>query len=104
MFNLAIHAASAFTPNYSEFPNSWLWLQFALGINAFQVLVYGWHGDLEKVGDKYLGEPYCLILETALDARVAILGLIEDQLRRAGVVVMGFHRRSFVMRQVRKPR
>ena len=76
MFELAVHLSPAFGSNYSEFPNGCPRLQFSLGMDAFQVLVDGGHRDLKQLADKRLRQPDRFILEPALDARLAVLGLV----------------------------
>jgi hypothetical protein len=51
---------------------------FTLGEDAFQVLVHGRHGNPEQLGDQGLTQPDYVGLEAALDARAAVLGLVED--------------------------
>ena len=79
VLDFARNLAIAFTSNYSELPNSCLAAgQLTVREDPLEVLVHRRHRDLEQLGDQRLREPDGLILEAALDARAAVLGLIED--------------------------
>ena len=78
VLNFPGNLPAALQSNYSEFPNSCPSRQFALGVNAFQMLVHGRNRDLEQLRDERLCQPERLILKPALDARAAVLRLVED--------------------------
>ena len=80
VFDVAGDLSAAFSPNYSESPNSWPRGQFALVPDAPQVLVHGWHGHLEQFGDLGLREPDGFVLQPAPDARAPVLRLVEENL------------------------
>src|SRR5690606_19138066 len=64
--------------NYPEIPDSCRSLEFPLLIDVSEVFVDGAQVLLEQLGDLGLGEPKSLILEAALDARAAVLGLVQQ--------------------------
>ena len=78
VLNLPRDFTLALRSNYSEFPNSCPRRQFSLGVDAFQVLIYGWNRHLEQFGNERLRQPQRLVFETALDAGAAILRLVQD--------------------------
>jgi hypothetical protein len=46
VLDISHYLSGALRSNYSEFPNSWPGCQFALGVDAFQMLIRGGHSDL----------------------------------------------------------
>ena len=70
--------SALFILNYPEFPDSWLWAKLSLLVNIRQVLVDRPNILLVQFGNERLREPQRLILETALNARLAIPGLIQN--------------------------
>ena len=78
VLDLAGDLARALGSNYPEFPDSCLPAQFALLEDVHQVLVDRPHVLLEQLRHERLRQPDRLVLEPALDARPAVLGLVED--------------------------
>lgn len=70
---------ASFGSNYSEFPNSCRFGQFSLGIDALEMLIHHRHGHLKQHRHQRLGEPERLAFKTALNTRLPVLGLAEDE-------------------------
>jgi hypothetical protein len=70
--------ALAVSGSYPEFPDNCFLGQFSLGKHVLKVLVDGANVLLEQLCHELLGKPDGVVLEPALDARLPILGLIED--------------------------
>ena len=66
--------------NYPEFPDSCPRGEFTLLVDVLEVLVDGADVLLKQVGHELLREPDSLVLKPALDARLAVLGLVENDL------------------------
>jgi len=85
--------------NYPEFPDSCLPTQFAFVEDIHQVLVDRPYILLEKLPDERLRQPQRLILKPALNARAAILGLVENDFELGQrFVAHGFSLRSVSVR------
>ncbi len=76
--------------NYPEFPDSCRLIKFTLFVNVDQMLIRHFHRYLEQVGNHPLRQPDCLVRESYLDPRVAILGL--PQLDSLGCCYSSFQR------------
>src|SRR5438045_687340 len=84
VLNLAIHLPRALGTNYPEIPDGCLPREFTLGVDVLQMLVDGAGVLLEKLADERLCQPDGFILKPALDARLPVLRLVEDQRGWAG--------------------
>lgn len=80
MLDLAGDLACSFPSNYSEIPNSCLFVQLPLAVDVSDVLVDHCHRNLKELRDQRLTQPQRLIRETAFDPRPTILGLVKDDL------------------------
>jgi hypothetical protein len=67
--------------NYSILSNSCVRGQFAVVVNAFDMMVYGVYANPIEVGQKPLGQPDCLLSDPNLDAAAPIFRLVDDDLR-----------------------
>jgi hypothetical protein len=99
MLNFPGHLPLALGSNDPEFPDSCLPTQFAFVEDIHQVLVDRPHILLEKLPDERLRQPNRFILKPALNARAAILGLVEDDFGLGQrFVAHGFSLRSVSVR------
>jgi len=57
-------------------------VELGVGVDGLEVLVDVRDGRLEELGHLGLGEPDGVGVEADLDARAAVLGLVEDELLR----------------------
>ena len=57
MVNQAAYVARALTANYSEFPKSCLWVNFAFTIKIGQVLINGRNADTKQLRHEALRKP-----------------------------------------------
>jgi len=79
VLNFAGDLTFALGSNYSIFSNSCCLLQLSVGVNLFQMVVYGVDADLEQFRHQLLRQPDHLVLEAALDPGAAVFGLVEDE-------------------------
>ncbi len=77
--------------NYPEFPDSCFATQLAFVEDVDQVFVDRSDVRLEQAGDEGLGQPDRFILEPALDAGAAVLGLAEDDAGARRLVLRRCH-------------
>jgi hypothetical protein len=81
VFDLPRHLPFALDSNHPEFPDSCLPAQFSLVENIDQVLIDRSHILVEQLSDERLRQPQRVVLKPALNARTAILRLVEDDFR-----------------------
>lgn len=79
MLDLAGDLASALLANYPEFPEGCRPVELAFVVDVLDVLVDRADVLLEELGQQRLRQPERLALEATLDARPAVLGLLEDE-------------------------
>ena len=65
--------------NYSIASNSCPGLQFSFGVNLFQMMIHRIHTNLKQIGHQLLRQPNAFVFEPALNARLPVLGLVEDE-------------------------
>src|SRR5665647_1534527 len=78
VLHLAADLTCTLLPNYPEFPDSCLPVQLAFLENVHQVLIDRTNVLLEQLRDERLRQPQRLVFKPALNARAAILSLVED--------------------------
>ena len=65
--------ARPFGLNYPEFPDSCRRIEFVFSVNVYQMLIYGFDGNLIQLREQPLGEPDGLAVDAHLDVEGAVL-------------------------------
>ena len=92
MLDFPLDFARSFTANYSEFPNSWARLHLAVFEDVPNVLVDGRYGNLEQLRDGRLAQPKRFVHKSALNPRLAVFCLVQDNLASRGCGITGHGR------------